>query len=169
MLSFCYYVVSWQTADRLYDNVGDTPEHEYGLLLGTSPITPGGAHNFYFDNRIKSTIELYQVGKIKRIIASGGDYTNDADNRYGCDELKAMLDSLAVHGIPSEAVILDYDGIRTLNSIVKAKNVYRVDSIIIISQKYHNERAIWQSDHYGLYAVGYNAAPSHIRRKRIKI
>lgn len=77
-------------------------------------------------------------------------------------------DSLAKYGVPREVIMLDYDGTRTLNSIVKAKEVYGLDSCIIISQKYHNERAISQADHYGLKAVGYNALPSHIRRNRIK-
>lgn len=51
---------------------------------------------------------------------------------------------------------------------MKAKEVYKLDSLTLISQKYHNERAIWQADHYGLHAIGYNAAPSPIRRSRIK-
>ena len=167
----CYVAVVNNALGRTYDSVDDVQPHEYGLLLATSPITPQGAHNFYFDNRIKATVELYKAGKIKRIIASGGNYRFDKDGKptkYGCDEPRAIKDSLVARGIPAEAIILDYDGTRTLNSIVKAKQIYGLDSAILISQKYHNERAIWQADHYGLTAVGYNAAPSHIRRNRIK-
>ena len=135
-------------------------------MLATSPITPGGAHNFYFDNRIKATDELYKAGKIDYIIASGGDYTKD--HKFGCDEPAAIRDSLVARGIPEDRIILDYDGTRTLNSIIKAKQVYNLDSVTLISQKYHNERAIYQADKNGIYAIGYNAAPSHIRRNRIK-
>ena len=171
LLLGCYGIVSLNASGRTYDNLAEVSAHEYGLLLATSPITPKGAHNFYFDNRIKATVELYRAGKIKKIIASGGNYSMDENGeftKYGCNEPRAIKDSLMARGIPARDIILDYDGTRTIKSIVKAKEVYHLDSVILISQKYHNERAIWQADHYGLKAVGYNAAPSHIRRNRIK-
>lgn len=167
----CYLSVDFNAHGRTFNKVEDVPAHEYGLLLGTSPITPQGAHNFYFDNRIKAAVELYKAGKFKKIIASGGNYWYNEDGNFtenGCNELRSMQDSLVKYGVPRERIILDYDGTRTLNSIVKVKDVYGIDSCIIISQQYHNERAIKQADHYGLRAVGYNAAPSHIRRNRIK-
>ncbi len=151
---------------KTFDNVSEMPYNKVGLLLATSPITPGGAHNFYFDNRIKAADELYKAGKIDYIIASGGDYTKEHKN--GCDEPAAIRDSLVVRGIPADRIILDYEGLRTLNSIVKAKEIYGLDSVTLISQKYHNERAIYLAYHYGLHAIGYNAEPSPIRRNRIK-
>ena len=165
-LCLCYGLVTWNASGRTYDDVKDIPHNKYALLLATSPITPGGAHNFYFDNRIKATEELYKAGKVDYIIASGGDYTKD--HKFGCDEPAAIRDSLVTRGIPEDRIILDYDGTRTLNSIIKAKQVYKLDSVTLISQKYHNERAIYLSDKNGIYAIGYNAAPSHIRRNRIK-
>ena len=141
LIAVIYGVVSYNSLGRTFDNVADVPAHEYGLLLGTSPITPGGARNFYFNNRIKATVELYKAGKIKRIIASGGDYwldENGEPRKNGCNELRSMRDSLVKYGVPWDAISLDYDGTRTLNSIVKAKDVYGLDSCIIISQQYHN-------------------------------
>lgn len=160
----CYASVSFNAAGRTFDRVEDIPAHEYGLLLGTSPFTAGRARNLYFENRIKSAAQLYRAGKVRRIIVSGGDYTGN----LGYDEPRAMTDSLVAHGVALDAIIRDYDGTRTLNSIVKAKEVYGLDSVILISQKYHNERAIAQADKYGLKAVGYNAPHSHIVRNRIK-
>lgn len=87
---------------------------------------------------------------VSYIIASGGDYS---DRENGCDELTAMRDSLTVYGIPDSVITLDYQGLRTLNSIVKAKYIYNFDSLTIISQKYHNERAIRLAEHYGLHAI----------------
>lgn len=162
----CYFIVVGNASGRTFDKVQDIPHNRYGLLLATSPVTPYGAHNFYFDNRIKAAEELYKAGKVDYIIASGGDYSRS--QKYGCDEPKAILDSLAARGIPADRIILDYDGTRTLNSITKAKREYGLDSVTLISQKYHNERAIYQADHYGLHAIGYNAAPSPILRNRIK-
>jgi SanA protein len=162
----CNVVVIVNASGKTIDDVDNVPHREYGLLLATSPITPTGAHNFYFDNRIKATDELYKAGKIDYIIASGGDYTNTQE--IGCDEPAAIRDSLMARGIPEERIILDYDGVRTVNSIVKAKEVYGIDSVLIISQKEHNQRAVYLAEHYGLNAIGYNALPSHIRHSRIK-
>lgn len=162
----CHFIVVGNAYGRIYDDVVSIPHNCYGLLLATSPITPEGAHNFYFDNRIKAADELYKAGKIHFIIASGGNYTQSQKN--GCDEPTAIRDSLMAKGIPSDRIILDYEGTRTLHSIVKAKKVYGLDSVTLISQKYHNERAIYLADHYGLHAVGYNAEPSPIPRNRIK-
>lgn len=160
----CYTSVSFNASGRTYDNVDEIPAYEYGLILGTSPFTAQGARNFYFENRIKSAVELYKAGKIRRIIVSGGDYTRN----LGYDEPRAMTDSLVAHGVPFNVIVRDYEGTRTLRSIVKAKETYNLDSVIIISQRYHNERAIAQADKYGLKAVGYNAPHSHIFRNRIK-
>ena len=165
-LLISYGIVSWNASDRTYDDINEIPNNKVGLLLATSPITPGGAHNYYFENRIKSADELYKAGKVEYIIASGGDYRKD--HRFGCDEPQAIKDSLVARGIPEDRIILDYDGTRTLNSIVKAKEIYGLDSVTFISQKYHNERAIYLADKNGLYALGYNAEPSPIKRNRIK-
>lgn len=87
-------------------------------------------------------------------MVSGGDYRN-TENGY--DEPVAMRDSLMKQGVDSARIILDYDGTRTLNSIAKMRDVYRQDSIIIISQEYHNERALYQAKHLGIDAIGFNA------------
>lgn len=166
LIAICYMVVSMSAQSRTFNDVSDISHNKVGLLLATSPITPGGEHNYYFDNRIKAADELYKAGKIDFIIASGGDYTKTQKN--GCDEPQAILDSLVVRGIPAQRIILDYDGTRTLNSITKAKEVYGLDSLTLISQKYHNERAIYLAEKYGIHAIGYNAKPSPIRRNRIK-
>jgi SanA protein len=162
----CNLSVAFKARGRIYDKVSDMPHNRVALLLATSPITPRGGHNFYFDNRITAAYDLYANGKVDYIIASGGDYRDV--HAYGCDEPKAILDSLVARGVPSKRIILDYEGTRTLNSIVKAKQVYQLDSATIISQPEHNARAIAIADHYGLYTVAYSAAPSHIRRSRIK-
>lgn len=162
----CNLIVAWDSNGKTYDSVNQIPHNRVGLLLATSPITPGGAHNFYFDNRIKAADELYKAGKIDYIIASGGDYTKT--QKIGCDEPKSILDSLVARGVPAYRIILDYEGTTTRNSIYKAGQIYDLDSVTIISQKDHNERAFFLAGLCQIKAVGYNAAPSHIRRNRIK-
>lgn len=162
----CYLLVVANASGRTFYSVTDIPRNRVALLLATSPVTPRGAHNFYFDNRIIAADSLYKAGKIDCIISSGGDYTRS--HRYGCDEPAAIRDSLVARGVPAKKIILDYEGTRTLNSIAKVAQVYGVDSITLISQKYHNERAIWLADRYGIHTVGYNAPHSPILRNRVK-
>lgn len=166
LLCGSYFAVVWNAHGRTFDSVDSIPHNKVGLLLATSPVTPQGEHNFYFDNRIAAAEDLYKSGKIDFIIASGGNYTKTQKN--GCDEPQAIRDSLVARGVPDERIILDYEGTRTLNSIAKAKEVYGLDSLTLISQKYHNERAIYLADKYGISAIGYNAAPSPVRYKRVK-
>lgn len=80
----------------------------------------------------------------------------------------AMRDSLIAYNIPDSVILLDYNGTRTLSSILQAKNNYNIDSITIISQEYHNERALYLAQHYGIKGVAYNARTPKIRGKRLK-
>ena len=166
IIAVCNILVVGNAKGRTFDNISDVPSREIGLLLETSPITPDGVHNYYFDNRIKATADLYHVGKIRRILVSGGDYS--MTEKHGCDEPTAMRDSLVSHNVPETCIIEHWQGWRTINSIDAVRNLYDFDSITIISQKYHNERALYQADHFGLDAVGYNAKPSPITISRIR-
>ena len=71
----CNAFVIWNSNGRIYGFLNEIPSHHLGLLLGTSPITTTGIHNGSFDNRIKAATELYKSGKIKKLIVSGGNYT----------------------------------------------------------------------------------------------
>ena len=166
VIAVCNILVVNNAKGRTFDNLSDVPTREIGLLLGTSPITPDGAHNYYFDNRMKAAADLYHAGKIRRILVSGGDYT--MTEKHGCDEPTAMRDSLVAYGVPDTCIIEHWQGWRTINSIEAVKELYDFDNITIISQKYHNERALYQADHLGVTAIGYNAEPSPIRLNRIK-
>ena len=157
----CYMLVSINARGKTFNDVQDIPYNKAGLLLGTSPITSKGEHNYYFDERIRAAATLYHNGKIKRIIASGGDYSSNG----GYNELIAMRDSLIRLGVPDSLISLDYSGTRTLHSIFRVKDL---ENITIISQKYHNERAIYLAEHYGLEAVAYNATIPDILKKKIR-
>ncbi|MBP3639545.1 MAG: YdcF family protein [Muribaculaceae bacterium] len=155
VIVLCDHSVAYNAKGQLYDNVDSVPHRKIGLILGTSPIsTWNGRRNYYFDHRIKAGVELYKAGKVDWLVVSGGDYRN-SENGY--DEPAAMRDSLIKQGVDSARIVLDYDGTRTLNSIAKISDIYCQDSIIIISQKYHNERALYQAKHLGIDAIGFNA------------
>ena len=157
----CDCIVSSYAKERIYSDVTSVPHRSVGIVLGTSPIsTWNGRKNWYFTYRIHAAAGLYNNGKVDKLIVSGGDYRNSEKNGY--DEPVAMRDSLMQLGVPANKIILDYDGTRTLNSIAKAKSVYKTDSVILISQEYHNERALYQANYLGVDAIGYCAkTPGH--------
>lgn len=155
ILIFCDQTVAHESKEKLYDRPEDVPHRKVGLILGTSPISRwNGRRNYYFDHRIKAGADLYKAGKVDWLVVSGGDYRN-SENGY--DEPVAMRDSLIKQGVDSARIVLDYDGTRTLNSIAKIHDVYCQDSIVIISQKYHNERALYQAKYLDVNAIGFNA------------
>lgn len=155
LVLMCDRIVAWNASGKTYDNVDGIPHRKVGLILGTSPVSIWtGRRNQYFDHRIKAGADLYKAGKVDWLVVSGGDYRNSEN---GCDEPIAMRDSLMKQGVDSTRIVLDYDGTRTLNSIAKMRDVYCQDSITVISQKYHNERALYQAKHLGIDAVAFNA------------
>ncbi|MDE7414422.1 MAG: YdcF family protein [Muribaculaceae bacterium] len=154
-LAMCDILVSKNATGKTYEEVKDIPHRKVGLILGTSPISIWtGRRSLYFDERIKAGAELYKAGKVDWLVVSGGDYRNTEN---GFDEPVAMRDSLMKQGVDSTRIVLDYDGTRTLNSMVKMRDVYCQDSIVIISQEYHNERALYQAKHLGIEAIAFNA------------
>ncbi len=144
--------ISHETRDRLYDDVQQVPPKAVALLLGTSSRTRDGRPNLFFRYRVRAAAWLYQAGKVKHIIASGDNHT-----RY-YDEPTAMKKALMAEGVPEQAITLDYAGFRTLDSVVRCKEIFSQEDIIIVSQAFHNQRALFISDFYGIQAVGFNAA-----------
>ena len=159
----CFYVVRWSAAGSVYDNEDDVPYNDVALLLGTAPVTPYGMHNYYFDYRIEAAVKLYNAGKVSHFIVSGDN------SRKGYDEPQWMRDSLVAHGVPAEIIHYDYARFRTLDSVVRAKEVFGQNSITIVSQKFHNERAVCLAEYYGINAVGYNAQDVEWWPKKLEI
>lgn len=148
----CNVVVGVRTVNRTFDSVDDVPQREYGLLLGSTPMTRYGYKNYFFVYRIDAAERLYKSGKVKRIIISG-----DSCSLNGCNEPVCMRDSLVARGVPAEIFSLDGTGFSTVNSIQNAQKIYNAKEIILISQRFHNERAIILADSYDIDAIGYNA------------
>lgn len=163
MLVGTFYIVRWNAEDRLYDSVEDVPYNKVALLLGTNPVTKWGTQNWYFTLRIRATAELYKAGKISKVIVSGDNHSKQYD------ESSAMKDALVRAGIPANAIYLDYAGFRTLDSVVRAKEIFGQSSITIVSQRFHNERALRLADYCNLDAVGYCAEDITLRSKKVEI
>lgn len=158
-----YYTVKFNSRTKTYNNVNDVPFCKVGLVLGTSPYTSNGHNNYFFTTRINAAAELYKAGKVTKLIVSGDNHT-----KY-YDEPTHMKKALISKGVPSSAIVLDYAGFRTLDSVVRAKEVFMQDKFIVVSQRFHNERAIYLAEHYGIEAVGYNAKDAKKTKKSLTI
>ncbi len=145
--------VARTSAESLYSEIDEVPYNRVGLLLGTSRYLGGGEPNPYFDNRIDAASALFGAGKVSFIVASG----DNAHHSY--NEPVVMQRELMRRGVPEEAIYLDYAGFSTLDSVVRANRVFGQKSFTVISQRFHNERALYIANHYSLRAVGFNAAP----------
>jgi len=148
------YVVNTTTAGQMYSDVNAIPKNKVGLLLGTAKYQDKGRHiiNPYYQNRIDATVALYMAGKIDFIIVSG----DNSSAFY--NEPALMKADLVARGIPENKIYMDNAGFRTLDSILRCRDIFCEDRITIISQQFHNQRALFIANHKHVTAVAFNAA-----------
>ena len=147
----CNFIVDKNAEGRTFNDINNVPEMETALLLGTNPKARDGKKpSAFYMARINATAELYKHGKFKQLIISG-------DKREGYDEPQTMRQDLMKRGVPDNVITMDGQGYRTLLSMRNIKQNFDVHDMIIISQKWHNERSIFLADEMNINAVGYNA------------
>lgn len=145
-------IVSDVSRDYLFDNSFEIPYNRVGVLLGTSPYMRDGTWNPFFANRVAAAVELYRAGRIDVILASG----DNRDRNY--NEPAHMRDSLREMGIPAADIVVDVAGYRTLDSVIRAGSVFGHSRFTVISQEFHNPRALYIARQAGYEAVAFNAA-----------
>ena len=155
--------VERRASGRVYSDVEAVPAREYGLLPGTSRLVHGKYLNAYFFNRIHAAVELYRAGKIRKIIVSGDN------GRAEYNETGDMERELIAEGVAPENVLSDFAGFRTLDSVVRARNLFGADELTVISQRFHCERAIYLASEHGIDAIGFEADEVAPRAVRIRI
>jgi SanA protein len=140
-----------QTKSRIFSDVDSVPVNNAGLLLGTSQYLRNGQKNLYFKYRINATVRLFKSGKIKNIVISG----DNSQKNY--NEPEDMKNELMKQGIPESRIYPDFAGFRTYDSVYRMKEIFGQDSFTIISQEFHNQRAVYIADALKLNATGFNA------------
>ena len=139
------------TNGRTYTRISKIPPRETALVLGTSPKMKSGVSNPYFTSRMDATALLYHHGKIKKIIVSG-------EKSPGYDEPFAMKNYLVYQeGVPESIIIEDPKGFKTQSSISNCKNIYQQNDVIIVSQGFHNLRALFYARNNDMNALGFDA------------
>ncbi|MDD3771496.1 MAG: ElyC/SanA/YdcF family protein [Weeksellaceae bacterium] len=164
LVFFANYWINSQSEGMTYNEVDSIPTNKTGLILGTSKRVRGGNENLYFKYRIDAAVQLFEADKIKFIIVSGDNSIMEYN------ETRDMKKSLLERGIPEEQIIDDFAGFSTLDSVLRAKEVFGQDSITLISQEFQNQRALFIAKNHDIYAVGFNAreVPGNYG-KRVKI
>ncbi len=136
---------------RMFNKIEEVEAREVALVLGTSRSPDGKRENLFFTYRIAAAAELYFAGKVKHIIVSGDN------SSLNYNEPRDMQKALIKLGVPKSAITLDYAGLRTLDSVVRCKEIFQQQKVIIVSQEFHNYRALFIAQHHNIDAIAYNA------------
>ena len=150
VVAYANITAVWASRGRIFTDVSKIPPIRVGLVFGTTDRV-GGRENLYFRYRIDAATEVWNAGKIETLIVSG-----DNRSRY-YNEPEKMRQALVRRGIPAERIVCDYAGLRTLDSVVRAKEIFGADTVLFISQRFQNERAIYLAKAHGLKAYGFAA------------
>ena len=145
------YSIENYAKGKTFSDASKIKKNKVGLVLGTAKMLTNGMVNLYFKYRIEATVELYKKGKIDFVLVSG----DNGNKSY--DEPTDFKNELIKYGVPEDKIFLDYAGFRTLDSVVRCKEIFGQDKITIISQQFHNERAIYIAKNNQIEAIGFNA------------
>lgn len=151
LLIISNYRINTSTRSQLFTDVEKIPSRKIGLVLGASKNTVRGTNNMYFTYRIQAAFALFKAKKVQYLLLSGDNHIK------GYDEPSDMREALMALGVPDSCIVLDYAGFRTLDSVVRCREVFGEDSITIISQEFHNQRALFIANKNGIHAIGFNA------------
>ena len=151
IIFLCNKAIVDSSKGKVFSDVESIPYNKVGLLLGTGKFLEGGYLNLYYTYRIRAAIKLFNAKKIEYIIISGDN------GRTEYNEPEMMKNDLISAGIDSTKIYLDYAGFRTFDSIIRSREIFGQHAVTVISQPFHNERAIYIAGKEGIAAIGFNA------------
>ena len=154
--------ISLKTAPFVYDNLKSLPHRQVGVVLGTAKYYRTGVINQYYLYRMQGALNAYNSGKVNYLLLSG----DNALQSY--NEPMTMRRDLIAAGVDPADIVLDYAGFRTLDSIVRTRKVFDTNDFIIITQRFHCERALFIALHMGIQAQCY-AVPSPKNMLNIRV
>jgi SanA protein len=144
IVGFSNLIVISSTYSRVFDTIEELPDRDVGLVLGTSRRLTTGADNPFFYNRMNTAAELYKQGKVHSLLLSG-----DSTSRY-YNEPSDMKKAMVELGIPDSVIMLDNSGLSTLESMRRCKEVFEINSITVVTQRFHSYRAVYLGDHFDI-------------------
>lgn len=150
-----WYVRS-QTNALIYNSANKVPKESVGIIFGAG--IRNGRPSKYLKDRLDAGIELYRQKKIDKILLSGD---NGSDEH---DELTVMKLYCREHGVDTTKVFLDYAGFDTYSTMYRAKQIFNIESAVLVSQEYHLNRAIYVGNQLGVKSVGMAADVGEYRK-----
>ena len=139
------------SAPRIYSSPDTVPARKVGMVLGTSKYFYGRPSPI-LAGRIQAAAALYHAGKVRILVVSGA---SRPDEFY--DEIAEMTRDLVALGVPEDAIIQDAKGLRTLDSVLRMRDVFGYNDFITISQRDHCERALYLAERHGISTIGFEA------------
>ncbi|MDY7041879.1 MAG: ElyC/SanA/YdcF family protein [Chloroflexota bacterium] len=139
--------VDWRYKDRVYSDIAEVPPRRVALVFGAG-VWPGGTLSHILADRVDTAVDLYQAGKVQKLLMSG-------DNRFiDYNEPQHMQEYAVARGVPEADIVLDYAGRRTYDSCYRARAIFGVEEVVLVTQEYHIDRALFTCNGVGLDAVG---------------
>jgi SanA protein len=141
----------WMTLrcqSRIHTDPANVPRTDVALVLGTTKLI-GDRMNIHFRVRMDAASSLYKAGRVRHFLVSGDNSTSHYN------EPRDMKEALMERGVPGEAITCDYAGFRTLDSVVRARDIFGVNECVVISDDFHLARALWIADLHGIKATAY--------------
>jgi len=156
LVAACYAIILGVAHGRAYDRLDDVPPRVCGLVLGCVKKV-GDRDNLFFGRRMEAAADLYKNGKVQFLLVSGDN------SREGQNEPADMKEALITLGVPANRIYCDYAGFRTIDSIIRARKVFGQVEFTIVSQEFHNERALYIARRKGLDGcIAYNATDANL-------
>ncbi len=143
---YANYTVYIAGRDGVY-TLRDAPQAEAAVVLGAR-VYKNGTLSTVLADRMDTGIELYQAGKVQKLLLTG----DHGQATY--DEVNAMRRYAMAREVPDEDIFMDHAGFSTYDSMYRAKDVFRVQKAIIVTQKFHLSRALYIARAVGLEAGG---------------
>jgi SanA protein len=157
-----WYGVESLAQGHIYEKAEDVPPAKAALVLGSSRLVRNYVANPFFYNRIDAAAALYKAGKVEYLIVSGNQ-ARGGRPRGGYDEPADMRDALIAAGVPAERIYRDYAGFRTLDSVLRAKEIFGQGRVVVVSQHFHLARALFLARRHGIDDDGFQAGEVPLR------
>ncbi len=147
IIVFAYLLFYLSTASSITYTLTELPQADVVIILGAKTF-PDGTLSLIFKDRVEKGITLYKEGYVKKILVTGDN------SSVGYNEVNPVREYMLSKGIPSDVIFLDHAGFDTYSSMYRAREIFLVDSAIIVTQSFHMPRAVFLAHHFGIEAYG---------------
>jgi SanA protein len=159
VIGFALLIRDWTDArarERIYRDAAQTPEHKVAIVFGAG--IRNGLPSTMLNDRITSAVDLYKAGKVRKLLMSGdGDGSTPLQRNSNYNEPDVMRQAALRLGVPDADIVLDYAGRSTYETCYRARDIFGLSEVVLVTQEFHLDRAMLICDALGVQAVGFVA------------